>query len=78
MWGSGGIASPFLTSALDGGKLSASRHCRFSPWERGSGIYWVGGWVDPGAGLDDVEKRNLAPAGNRTSAVHPVACRDTN
>jgi hypothetical protein len=25
-------------------------------WERPPGTYWVGGWVDPRAGLDDVEK----------------------
>jgi hypothetical protein len=31
IWGSEGIASPFLTSALDGGEWSASRPCRFTP-----------------------------------------------
>jgi hypothetical protein len=31
VWGSGGIAPPFLCSALDGGEWSTSRHCRFSP-----------------------------------------------
>jgi hypothetical protein len=29
--GSGGIAPPFLTSALDGGEWSASRADRFTP-----------------------------------------------
>jgi hypothetical protein len=29
--GSGRIAPPFLTSALDGGEWSASRHGRFNP-----------------------------------------------
>jgi hypothetical protein len=31
LWGSGGIASPFLTSAVDGGEWSASRPGRFTP-----------------------------------------------
>jgi hypothetical protein len=29
--GGGGIAPPFLTSALDGGERPASRSCRFTP-----------------------------------------------
>jgi hypothetical protein len=29
------------------------------PRERASGTYWIGGWVDPRAGLDDVEKRKF-------------------
>jgi hypothetical protein len=33
-WGSGGIAPPFLTRALDGGEWSASRPCHFTPGER--------------------------------------------
>jgi hypothetical protein len=51
-WGSGGIAPPFLTSALDGGEWSASRPCRFTP-----GTHWIGGWVSPRIGLDGEEKR---------------------
>jgi hypothetical protein len=27
--------------------------------ERAPGTHWIGGWVDPRAGLDDVEKRKL-------------------
>jgi hypothetical protein len=48
-----------LTSALSGGEWSASRPGRFTPWERAPGTHWIGGWVDPGAGLDDVRKRLL-------------------
>jgi hypothetical protein len=44
----------FLTSALVGGECSASRPCRFTP-----GTNWIGGWVDPIAGLNDVEKRKF-------------------
>jgi hypothetical protein len=25
------------------------------------GFHWIGGWVDPGAGLDDVERRKILP-----------------
>jgi hypothetical protein len=47
----------FLTSALVGGEWSASRSGRFTPGERSSGTNCIGGWVDPRAGLDDMEKR---------------------
>jgi hypothetical protein len=44
----------FLTSAVVGGGWSAPRPGRFTP-----GTHWMGGWVDPIAGLDDVEKRKI-------------------
>jgi hypothetical protein len=44
----------FLTSAQVGGKRSASRPGRFAP-----GIQWIGGWVGPRAGVDDVERRKF-------------------
>jgi hypothetical protein len=36
----------------------------FTPWplypqERASGTHYIGGWVDPRAGLDDMEKRKF-------------------
>jgi len=34
-----------LTSALDGGKWSASRPGRFTPKEKAAGTHWIGGWV---------------------------------
>jgi hypothetical protein len=46
----------FLTSALLGGKWSASHSGRFTPGERAPGAHWIGGWVGPKAGLDDMEK----------------------
>jgi hypothetical protein len=49
----------FLTSAQVGGEWSASRPCRFTPGERAPGTHWIGGWVDPRAGLDDLEKRKF-------------------
>jgi hypothetical protein len=62
----------FLTSALVGGEWSASRPSSLTTRERAHGTHWIGGWVDPRAGLDDVEKRNSDP-----SIVQPVASRYT-
>jgi hypothetical protein len=47
----------FLTSALVGGEWSASRLGRFTPKERASGTHWIGGWVGPRAGVENVKKR---------------------
>jgi hypothetical protein len=49
----------FLTSALVGGVWSASRSGRFTRGERDPGTHWIGGWVDPRAGLDDLKKRKF-------------------
>jgi hypothetical protein len=46
----------FLTLALVGGEWSASHPRRFTPGERAPATYWIGGWVDPRAGLDNMEK----------------------
>jgi hypothetical protein len=49
----------FLTSALVGGEWSALRPGRFTPC-----TYWIGGWVGPKAGLNDMEKKKfLTPPG---------------
>jgi hypothetical protein len=56
---SGNIAPTVLALALDGGEMSASRPCRFTPGERTPGTHWIGGWVGLGTGLDAVEKRNI-------------------
>jgi hypothetical protein len=57
----------FFTSALVRGEWSASRPGRFTPGERAPGTHWIGGWVGPRTGLDDVEKRKiLDPTGTRT------------
>jgi hypothetical protein len=78
-WGSGGIAPPFLTSALDGADCVASRPCRFIP--RGNRnlypLYRRLGGPKSRSGRYGEEK-NLASAGNRTPAVQHVASRYTN
>jgi hypothetical protein len=48
-----------LTSALAGGKWSASLPGRCTPGERTPGTHRIGGWVDPRAGLDAVERRKI-------------------
>jgi hypothetical protein len=47
--------STFLDLVLVGGEWSASRSCRFTPGERAPVTHWIGGSVDPRAGLDDVD-----------------------
>jgi hypothetical protein len=67
----------FLSSVLAGGEWSASRPGRFTLGENADGTHWIGSWVDPRAGLGDVEKI-LAPTGSRnptSSVVQPVVSR---
>jgi hypothetical protein len=51
----------FLTWILVGGEWSALRPGRFVPGERAPGTHWIGGWVGPRTGLDDVEKKKSYP-----------------
>jgi hypothetical protein len=70
-----------LTSAVAGGEWSASRPCRFTPREKAPGTHWIGGWVDPRAGLDNMEKRKFLPYRNSNSdlsVVQPVGSRYTD
>jgi hypothetical protein len=49
----------FSTATLVGGEWSASRPGCFTPGERGPGTHWLGGWVDPRTGLNEMEKRKF-------------------
>jgi hypothetical protein len=49
----------FLTSELLRGEWSASHPGRFIPRERARVTHIIGGWVDPTASLDEVEKRKF-------------------
>jgi hypothetical protein len=40
-------------------ELSVLLPGRFTPMKRASGTRWIGGWVDPRAGLDNKEKWKL-------------------
>jgi hypothetical protein len=51
----------FLNLALVGNEWSASCPGRFTTGKRTSGTHWIGGWVCPRAGMDDVEKRKFLP-----------------
>jgi hypothetical protein len=53
------MASPFLTSTLDGGVWSASRPSRFTLRETAPGTHWIGGCVGPRASLDPVVLNSL-------------------
>jgi hypothetical protein len=57
-----------LTSALDTGRWSASRPYRFIP-----GTHWIGGKVDPTAGMGDVEKRKFLTLPGLE--LQPFGCR---
>jgi hypothetical protein len=57
----------FLTWALVGGEWSASRPGRFTPRERASGTYWIGGLSAPQNRTERCgEEKILASAGTRT------------
>jgi hypothetical protein len=51
-----------------GGELSISLAGHVSPGEIASGTHWIGGWMGPGVGIDDVEN-------SHPSVVQPVASR---
>jgi hypothetical protein len=70
VWGIGCIDRHFLDLALVGGEWSASRPGHFTAGERAPGTPWIGGWVGPRAGLDEVEKI-LDPTGTRTPTLFP-------
>jgi hypothetical protein len=48
-----------ITETLVGGEWSASRPGLFTPAERATSTHCIEGWVNPTAGLDDVEKRKF-------------------
>jgi hypothetical protein len=51
----------FLTSPLVRGEWSGSHFGRSTPRVVVPRIHWVGGWMGPRYGLDDVEKREILP-----------------
>jgi hypothetical protein len=60
----------FLTSALVGGEWSASRTGHLTTGERTPGTHYLGSWVGPREGLDDVEKILDLP----TLEPRPLGC----
>jgi hypothetical protein len=64
------LQSYILTSAIDGGRWSASRPSYFTPWEEIPNTQWIGSWVGFRFGLDAVHKRKIAyHAANQTAIL---------
>jgi hypothetical protein len=65
-----------LTSSLDVGEWSASRHGHLTPRETATGTHWIGDWVGPRAVLDAVVKKKISnprrESNPRTPIVQPV------
>jgi hypothetical protein len=76
-WGVEVELHALLTSALDGCEWSASRPGHYTPREKASDTHWIGGGVDPRAGLDAVVERKIPnprrESNPRTPIIHPVA-----
>jgi hypothetical protein len=71
----------FLTLALVGGEWSASSLCLFTPGKTATGTHWIGGWVGPRNGLDNMEEIKFwhyRDSNSSTSVVQPVASRITD
>jgi hypothetical protein len=51
----------FTTLALVLGELSASCPSHFTPGEIAPSVHWIGGWVGPRNGLDDMKSRKILP-----------------
>jgi hypothetical protein len=60
------------TSALGAGEWSASRPGHFTAGVKALATHWIGGWVNPREGLDDVKKgKFLTPPGLE---LRPLCC----
>jgi hypothetical protein len=64
-----------LTSALLGGDWSASRPDRFTSGERVHGTHWIGGWVDPRACMDNMERRKFLTSSGLELRSHSSPAR---
>jgi hypothetical protein len=49
----------FLDLGTSWRKVVSFKPCRFTPGEIAPDTHWIGGWVGPRVGLDDVEKRKF-------------------
>jgi hypothetical protein len=66
-------------------KTNGVRGCidshNLDPGERAPGILWIGDWVGPRAGVDDVEKRKFftpQDLNSGSSVVQPISSRCTD
>jgi hypothetical protein len=74
MWGSGGTAPTFLTSALDGGEWLASRPGSFASGKEPP----KAGWISEQFWTLWTRDKSLGTARNWTLAVKPIARRSTD
>jgi hypothetical protein len=69
-----------LTAVIVGGEWSVLQPGRFTPEERARGSHWIGDWVGPRTGLEDVERKKyclyLDPK-SEPLAIQPLASRYT-
>jgi hypothetical protein len=64
-----------LTLTFIRGEWSASCPSHFIPGERAPRTHWIGGWVGPRAGLDNMEKKKcLTPLGLELRPLSHPAC----
>jgi hypothetical protein len=75
-WGSGGIRSSMILD-LGNSWMSVVSFTPLSLCPRGQKIHthWIGGWVGPRAGLDDVGKRKILPLPGIEPTVQPIIRR---
>jgi hypothetical protein len=62
----------FFTSALDGGKWSASQPGNFNSGERAPGTHLIGGWVGPRPSLHVVTKRKTLCSSQESNPSNPA------
>jgi hypothetical protein len=75
-WGSGGIAPPFLTSALDGVSAPLHASAALPPGKEPTVSTGCEDVWSPQTGFGAMQwRKSFAPAGNGTPAVHPVPRR---
>jgi hypothetical protein len=67
----------FLNSALAANEWSASRPGRFTSGERAPGTHWIGGWVNPRTGLNDVKRKCLTLPGLELRSLGRPACNQS-
>jgi hypothetical protein len=58
-WGSGCIDPHYLDRGTSWRSVVSCTPRPLEPQGKSPGTNWIGGWVDPRAGLDDMEKRNF-------------------
>jgi hypothetical protein len=75
MWGSGFIDPQFLDFGTSWGWVVSYTPLPLYPGERAPGTHFIGGWVGPRAGLDDMEENSwpYQDSNSHPSVVQPVA-----